>query len=110
MELIKESRVTIIGSIRQELLSGISNDNVYETLKEKLNAFEDIEVNTEHYEYAAKLFNICRKNGIQGSHIDFLICSVSILNNYTIFTSDKDFKNYQKHIDIKLHKIRNDIN
>lgn len=105
-ELINEFRVIIIGPIRQELLSGISDENVYENLKAKLNAFEDIPIYTEHYELAATLFNSCRKNGIQGSHIDFLICSVSILNNYSIYTTDKDFENYKKYTDINLHNIR----
>ena len=109
LELINEFRVIIIGPIRQELLSGIPDKNIYENLKEKLNAFEDIQINTEHYEFAAELFNTCRNNGIQGSHIDFLICSVSILNNYFIFTTDKDFANYKKYIDIHLHPIRDDI-
>jgi len=72
-ELIKEFRIIMIGSIRQELLSGISDKNNYTQLKEKLRAFEDIPLKTEYYEYAAQLFNICRSNGIQGSHTDFLI-------------------------------------
>ena len=108
-ELINEFRVIIIGPIRQELLSGVSDEKIYQKLKEKLNSFEDIQINTEHYELAAELFNTCRKNGIQGSHIDFLICSVSILNNYSIYTTDNDFKNYKKHIDINLHNIRDNL-
>jgi predicted nucleic acid-binding protein len=109
LELINEFRVIIIGPIRQELLSGISDSNIYEKLKEKLNSFEDINVSTEHYELAAELFNTCRKKGIQGSHIDFLLCSVSILNKYSIYTTDKDFENYKKHININLHNIRDDL-
>ena len=87
LELINEFRVIIIGPIRQELLSGVSDEKIYQNLKEKLHSFEDIQINTEHYEIAAELFNTYRKNGIQGSHIDFLICSVSILNNYSIYST-----------------------
>ncbi len=108
-ELIKEFRVIMMGPIRQELLSGIPDEKNYETLKEKLKAYDDIQLGANHYEYAAQLFNTCRKNGIQGSHIDFLICAVSILNNYSIFTSDKDFEKYKKYIEIKFHTIRNEI-
>ncbi|MDY6968797.1 MAG: PIN domain nuclease, partial [Spirochaetota bacterium] len=43
-ELINESRVAIIGPIRQEILSGISNDKQFKILKEKLQAFEDIAI------------------------------------------------------------------
>lgn len=110
LELIKEFRVIIIGPVRQELLSGIPDEKSFEALNEKLSKFEDIQLNSADYESAARLFNICRKNGIQGSHIDFLICAVSIANDYSIFTADKDFTQYQKHTGIKLHKIRDEIN
>jgi predicted nucleic acid-binding protein len=109
IELIKELRVEIIGPIRQELLSGISDEKKFEVLKEKISAFEDVEIITEDFETAAKFSNTCRKNGIQGSHIDFLICAVAFRNSMSIFTTDKDFERYHEYIDFKLHKIRNEI-
>ncbi|OHD62878.1 MAG: twitching motility protein PilT [Spirochaetes bacterium RBG_13_51_14] len=108
-ELIHELRVSIIGPIRQEMLSGISDNNKYEQLKEKLKSFEDVIIDTEHYEFAAQLYNQCRKKGIQGSHVDFLICAASIKNDLSIFTLDNDFEKYQKHINIQLHEIRNNL-
>lgn len=105
-ELIHELRVAIIGPIRQELLSGIPDHDKFIMLRDKLKSFEDIPIETEHYELAAELFNLCRKKGIQGSHVDFLICAVSIRNRLQIFTLDKDFEKYKKHIDIKLYKSR----
>jgi predicted nucleic acid-binding protein len=108
-ELIHELRVVIIGPIRQEILSGISDKNKFEELKIKLSPFEDIPIETGHHELAAQLFNQCRKNGVQGSHIDFLICAVSIKNEFSIFTMDKDFEKYQKFINIKLYHPRNDL-
>ncbi len=61
---------------------------------------------TEHYEMAASLSNECRQHGIQGSHIDFLLCAVSLMDNCSIYTLDKDFEQFQKHIKIKLHTRR----
>ncbi len=106
IELIKESRVVLIGPIRQEILSGIVSKPQFQKLKKKLNAFEDFLLNQNDYETAAEFFNDCRKNGVQGSHIDFLICAVSYNNNFSIFTTDKDFENYSKYVDIQLHKVR----
>ena len=60
---------------------------------------------TEDYETAANCFNICMKKGIQGSHIDFLICAIANNHNLSILTLDKDFSNYSKYIDINLIKI-----
>lgn len=108
-ELIYELRAVIIGPIRQELLSGLSDETKFTDLKQKLEAFNDLPLNKEDYEYASELSNNCRRKGIQGSHIDFLICAVAINNKISILTTDKDFLNYKKVIDIQLHSIRNEI-
>ena len=106
IELIKESRVVLIGPIRQEILSGIVSKTQFKKLKNKLNAFNDFFINQYDYETASELFNICRKKGVQGSHIDFLICAVSHNNNFSIFTTDKDFVNFSKFVEIQLYKVR----
>ena len=102
-ELIQEHRVIFLGPIRQELLSGISNIKSFTNLRDKIIFFPDKEIITEDYVLAAEYNNLCRKKGIQGSHIDFLICACSIRLNAAIFTSDHDFKNYQKVLPITLH-------
>jgi len=107
-ELINEVRVALIGPIRQELLSGISNDEQFRILKENLRPFEDLPLTQTDYERAAEFYNVCRKAGIQGSQIDFLICSVSVGNEVPIFTTDKDyFLHYKKHLPISLYQPRN---
>lgn len=104
-ELIRDTNVVIIGPIRQEILSGISQKAKFDELKNKLSIFKDHNLSTEDFELAAEFFNICRSKGIQGSHIDFLICAFSVNNNYPILTLDKDFIFYKKHIPIKTMKI-----
>jgi predicted nucleic acid-binding protein len=101
-ELIRNAQVAIIGPIRQELLSGIPQSKQFEQLKEFLSAFEDIMLRNEHFEKAAEYCNICRRKGIQGSTIDFLICAVAFIENLVIFTVDKDFANYKKYLPLKL--------
>lgn len=103
-DFIKDGRVVMIGSIRQELLSGISDASQFNKLKEVLSAFEDVSLKTKHFIKAAEFSNICRNKGIQGSTIDFLICAVSHLENLIIFTTDKDFENYKRYLPIKLIK------
>jgi predicted nucleic acid-binding protein len=105
-ELINEVRVALIGPIRQELLSGISNQTQFDLLKEKLRTFEDLNLEQEDYEQAAEFFNTCRKSGIQGSQVDFLICAVAERRGLPIFTSDKDFELYSKRLNITLHNLR----
>ena len=106
IELINESRVVLIGPVRQEILSGIVSRSQFQKLKTKLKAFDDYFINQVDYELAADFYNICRKNGIQGSHVDFLICSTANNHKLSIFTTDKDFENYSSYIDISIHTAR----
>lgn len=103
-DLINDGRVSVIGPIRQELLSGISSTKQFHKLKKFLSSFEDIPLKTEHFEKAAEFSNICRNKGIQGSTIDFLICAVAYLEKLVIFTTDSDFENYRKYLPIELMK------
>ncbi|HBM17426.1 MAG TPA: PIN domain nuclease [Lentisphaeria bacterium] len=103
-ELITQSKVAIIGPIRQELLSGISDNNQFIRLKKHLEAFQDISLKTEHFVKASEFSNLCRSKGVQGSAIDFLICAVSVNDNLTIYTDDNDFESYLKYLPINLLK------
>ena len=101
-ELILDSQVIIIGPVRQELLSGIFDKMVFERLKTNLQSFDDLPIATTDYETAAEYYNTCRKNGVQGSHIDFLICAVAVNNDLLIFTTDQDFLHYSKYLPVRL--------
>ena len=103
-ELIDDVRVAMIGPIRQELLSGISSEAQFEALKEKLQAFEDLPLGRDDYERAASFYNTCRSRGVQGSPTDLLICAVGAGMGVPIFTSDRDFALYAKHLPISLHR------
>jgi predicted nucleic acid-binding protein len=105
-ELISESRAQFIGPIRQELLSGIKEGRQFQKLKNVLQAFPDVVLETADYECAADFFNLCRRKGIQGSNTDFLICAVARSRNMAIFTVDNDFTLYQQVIPMILHASR----
>lgn len=103
--LIDENRAKIIGLIRQEVLSGYSDIQSYTKLRDKLRYFpNELTIDTD-YETAAEYSNLCRKNGIQGSHADFLICAVSVRLKMKIYTNDKDFRYYAKYLPFRLHEV-----
>ena len=102
--LIDDNRAKIIGLIRQEVLSGYSDVKSYADLKEKLSYFPNEPTIDVDYEVAAEYSNLCRRNGIQGSHADFLICAVAIRTNMTIYTNDKDFRHYSKYLALELYE------
>ena len=102
-ELINDSRIAMLGPVRQELLSGVKTQKQFETLQQILSVFSDETLLKEDYEKAAKNFNQCRQAGVQGSNTDFLICAVSMLRGWPIYSLDRDFEQYQKHLKVKLH-------
>lgn len=103
-DLINDGRAVLIGPIKQEILSGIPHSGQFEKLKGILSSFEEIQLNSKHFELAAEFCNICRAKGVQGSTIDFLICSVAYSERMFIFSTDKDFEHYAKYLPIKLLK------
>ena len=100
--LIDDYQVRIIGPIRQELLSGYTDKNSFDRLRQKIKYFPNEPIVDADYESAAEYSNFCRSKGIQGSHTDFLICAVSIRAKLCIYTTDKDFQHYSKHLPISL--------
>jgi predicted nucleic acid-binding protein len=105
-ELIREGRVVMLGPVRQELLSGIKEKQQFDTLSEHLRAFPDLGLETADYEEGASSFNRCREKGIQGSNTDFLICAVALRRDYSIFTTDGDFRHFARALKLKLHESR----
>lgn len=102
-ELIREGRVQLIGSIRQEILSGLREEAQFQRLARYLRGFEDAKLETEDYEEAAQMCNRCRGRGIAGSAIDFLICAAVHRRAWQIFTTDRDFEHYGKALPIKFY-------
>ncbi|MES1026680.1 PIN domain-containing protein [Gloeocapsa sp. BRSZ] len=101
-ELIADDRVALLGVIRQEVLSGIRQIEQFDRLREYLRAFPNLELAIEDYELAAEFYNTCRRNGIQGSNTDFLICAVAHRRGYSILTTDGDFALFGEHLPITL--------
>lgn len=104
--LITEGMIVMLGPIRQEVLSGIKSQEKYEQVKRALRAFPSARIDETDFENAASYFNLCRGHGIQGSHIDYLICACAIRLKTHIFTQDKDFTRYSKYIPIRLHEVK----
>lgn len=102
--ILLDLKVVMIGPIRQEILSGISQQAKFDDMRNKLSILKNWNIETKDYELAAHFYNQGRSKGIQGSHIDYLICAIAVNNDFTILTLDKDFDNYQKFTEIKLVK------
>jgi len=102
-DLIREGRVHLLGVVRQEVLSGIKNPEQFEKIRTFLRPFPDEPLDVGDYEMAARVNNTCRGKGIAVSAVDAMICSVALRKDFSIFTTDPDFKHYSRLLPLKLH-------
>lgn len=101
-DLIEEDSIIMIGPIRQEVLSGIRERERYEEIRDLMRNFPSSRIEESIFEMAASFFNLCRSQGFQGSHTDFLICACAVEWKSQILTKDKDFGRYAKYLPIEL--------
>ena len=101
-ELIRDGRAQMMGVIRQELLSGIREEERFHKLRTYLRAFDEPDIGILDYEEAARIHNLCRARGIAGSATDFLICAVAQRRGWHILTTDRDFERYGRVIELRF--------
>ncbi len=101
---VRSGEATLIGPIRQEILSGIRSPEAFAAIQERLGDFRYLEIIPSDYDQAARFFNLCRARGITGTAIDLLICAVAHRFDIPIFTTDGDFQHYATHVGIRLHR------
>ena len=100
--LIQLGQIQLLGSIRQEVLSGIREESVFRRIRDHLSDFPNVSLDEHDYEEAAKISNLCRARGLAGSAVDMLMCSVSLRHKWEILTTDRNFAQYGRVIRIQL--------
>jgi predicted nucleic acid-binding protein len=104
-QLIREGRVQLLGSTRQEVLSGIREESQFRRIRDDLRGFSNVKLEAEDYEEAAHISNRCRRAGVAGNPVDMLVCAVSILRDWPVFTTDRDFVHYRRVIPLRVFSI-----
>ena len=93
------------GPIRQELLSWIANQAQFKLVRERLEAFPDIPIETTDYERAAPCFNQCRTRGIQESNTGDLRCALALRLGLPVLSAARDFPRYAKILRVRLDAV-----
>ncbi len=101
-QIVDEGRAQLLGSVRQELLSGLQEDAQFRRLRDYLRDFPDVVLATGDYEEAARASNECRSAGIASTPVDMLICAVGFHHGWQIFSTDRDFPHYATLLPIQL--------
>jgi hypothetical protein len=105
-DLIREDEAALLGSIRQEVLSGIKGTKEFERIAEALRAFPDESMAPVDFETAAHFSNECQRRGLMGGTVDFQICSAAVRLQAPIFTTDRDFEQFSAVLPIRLYDLR----
>jgi predicted nucleic acid-binding protein len=100
--LILENKALLFGLVRQEVLSGIKSPEQFTKLEQQTAALPLVYATETDHILAAKLYNICRAQGIQGSSVDFLICAMAKRLDVPILSTDPDFELYAPLVGIEL--------
>src|SRR5579884_756683 len=68
--LVLDGEATLIGPVRQEILSGIATAREVEVVKSRLATVDELLLPSELFSLAADFFNACRAGGISTSAVD----------------------------------------
>jgi len=101
-QIVDDGRAQLMGSVRQELLSGVREVAQFRRLRDYLRDFPDVALTIEDYEEAAHARNECRKAGIASSPVDMQICAVGLHRGWQIFSTDHDFVHYASVLPIQM--------
>ena len=85
---ITEGRVTMLGLLRQEILSGIKEDAQFDKVKAALDPYLDESINPADHEFAARVYNECRNQGLEAGTVDILICAVAARRGWEVLSGD----------------------
>jgi predicted nucleic acid-binding protein len=88
VEAIRDGRVLVAGPVRLEVLSGIATPEQFAEVKTRLDPFPDQLIASEDYIEAARLYNLCRRRGVQCGAVDMLLCTLAYRNQWTILARD----------------------
>ncbi len=103
--LVDEGLAAIIGPIRQEILSGVRETSLFQTLQERLAGIDCLAIGIDDYDEAARFYNHLRSRGVTGGSVDLVICAVGYRTDCPIFTTDRDFDLYARHLPLRLHNV-----
>jgi len=88
VQAIHDGRVAMLGLIRQELLSGIKEKAQFDKVKAALDPYLDEPINTADHEYAARIYNECRVQGVEAGTVNILICALAVRRDWEVLSGD----------------------
>ncbi len=103
LQLLSERGVVFYtGLVLQELLQGFGGPRAFDELLERFSVLPCLEPSRQDYVGAAKLRNVCRRNGVQVGTIDALLAQLCLRHDLEMLSTDADFSNMTPHCGIRV--------
>lgn len=102
-QLAIDDAAVLIGPVRTEFLCGIRSRARFDRLRDAIDGFRLLPLESSTWDLAASAYNRCRSAGIQPGTIDMLICAAAMEQQSRILTLDSDFPRYAEILPIRLH-------
>ena len=100
--LLNQGRVFLVGIVLQEILQGIHSLERFEDIKTQMDALPLLDLDRDDYLEAARIWNLCRAEGVQASTTDCQITAACIRHNCALLTADQDFEHIAQHCALQL--------
>lgn len=100
--LLGGATIVATGLVLQELLQGFSGPKAHAAIVEHFAAFPLVEPDRDDHIAAAGIRNACRRAGVQIGTIDALLAQLCIRHEFTMLSTDNDFRRAAKHCALRV--------
>ena len=101
-QIVTGRQAFLLGIVLQEVLQGIRDPNVTESIYAELSAFECFVPTLEDHREAAELYKQARVRGVSAGTVDCLIATMAITHDCRLHTLDRDFERIAEFSDLEL--------
>ena len=102
--ILEDVPIIVVGIVMQKLLSGLRETAQFKRLQNLLANFPVVLTTQSHHVLAAEIVNSCRCKGVATSATDCLIAAMCIVNEASLLTANKDFKQMAVYCGLKLYQ------
>jgi predicted nucleic acid-binding protein len=100
--LAEGGQIVTTGLVLQEILQGFVGPKAKADIISRFAAIPLVSPDRADHVAAADLRNTCRRAGVQVGTVDAILSQLCIRHQLILLTTDNDFKNMAKHVDLRV--------
>ncbi len=100
--LAEGGQIVTTGLVLQEILQGFVGPKAKSDIIDRFAAIPFVSPDRADHIAAADLRNTCRRAGVQVGTVDAILAQLCIRHKLILLSTDNDFKNMVKHLDLRV--------